>query len=76
MAANRTGWWKQIPEETPGWMKALGVLWLFAAVYFALPYEGLLGFAVFLIAVLPALPVFFAWQWLTWRARQDSAKVS
>ena len=77
MDANGTKWWKQIPipTQTPGWMKALGVMWLFVAVYLALPYAGLLGFVVFLIVVLPAAPIWLAWQWLTWRARNNSAKI-
>jgi len=74
MDANGTKWWKQIPTQTPGWMKALGVMWLFVAVYLATPYEGLLGLVVFLIVVLLAVPIFFTWQWVTWRARNNSAK--
>jgi hypothetical protein len=74
MDANGTNWWKQILAQTPSWMKGLGVMWLFVAVYLALPYEGLLGLVVFLIFVLLAVPIFFTWRWLTWRARNNSAK--
>jgi hypothetical protein len=74
MDANGTKWWKQIPTQTPGWMKALGFMWLFVAVYLATPYEGLLGYVVFLIVALLPTPIFFGWQWVTWRARNNSAK--
>ena len=64
-------WWQYIPERPwPLWIRVLNIALIGASMYAWVMLGGLLGFLVGLFALFVAVPVFFAWQWLGWRARQ------
>ena len=52
----------------------LGLLWLFVAVLASSFYAEPMGVIVFLVVVMSFLPVFFVWQFFTWKARERTAR--
>ena len=64
-------WWQYTPERPwPLWIRLLNLALIGASTYAWVVLGGLLGFLVGLLVLFVAIPVFFAWQWLGWRARQ------
>jgi len=55
-------------------MSLLGLLWLFVAVLASSFYAEPMGVIVFLVVVMSFLPVFFVWQFFTWKARERTAR--
>jgi hypothetical protein len=73
MAQNKTEWWKQVPEHS-GWMSLAGLIWLFVAVLASSFSAEPTGLIVFLVVVMSFVPVFFVWQFLTWKAKDEALK--
>ena len=66
-------WWQYIPERPwPLWIRVLDLALIGVSTYAWVVLGGLLGFLVGLLVLFVAVPVFFAWQWLGWRARHGS----
>ena len=62
-------WWMHVPERPwPLWVYLLDAALIAISSYLFAVYGGLLGFVLGLMVLFVALPLFFTWQWMSWRA--------